>query len=95
MVINTLATAVRVKAIMKAVNMMLQHTPESQKYGLRQGSLRQTEGPCQTVMITTKPNTVKALRQKVTSKPRALSRWRETTPAIDHIAVTSTIKATA
>ena len=51
------------------MNMMLQHTPESQKYGLRQGSLRQTEGPCQTVMITTKPNTVKALRQNVTSKP--------------------------
>ena len=31
MVINTLATAVNVRATMKAVNMTLQHTPESQK----------------------------------------------------------------
>jgi hypothetical protein len=45
--------------------------------------------------MTSKPNTVKALRQKVTSKPLACSRWRDTNPAIDHIAVTSTIKATA
>ena len=31
MVIKTLATAVRVKAIMNAVNMMLQHKPDNQK----------------------------------------------------------------
>jgi hypothetical protein len=95
MVIKTLATAVRVKAIMNAVNMMLQHNPESQKKGLRQGSLFQTLTPCQTLRISTKPRTVKALRQKVISKPRALSKCLETTPAIDHKAVTSTIKATA
>ena len=32
---------------------------------------------------------MKKLRQKVTSKLRALSRWRVTTPAIDHINVTA------
>jgi len=35
------------------------------------------------------------LRQKVTSKLRAASRWRVTTPAMLHISVTSTISATA
>jgi hypothetical protein len=95
MVIRTLATAVRLKAIMKAVNMMLQHKPDSQKYGLRHGRLFQTLRPCQKVRMSTKPSTVKALRQNVISKPRALSKWRETTPAMDHKAVTSTIKATA
>jgi glutamate-5-semialdehyde dehydrogenase len=35
------------------------------------------------------------LRQNVTSKLRALSRWRVTTPAIDHISVIATISKTA
>lgn len=34
-------------------------------------------------------------RQKVTSKLRAASRWRVTTPAVDHISVTTSIKSTA
>ena len=35
---------------------------------------------------------VNKLRQKVTSKLRACSRWRVTTPAVDHIRVTATIR---
>jgi len=38
---------------------------------------------------------VKKLRQKVTSKLRADSRWRVTTPAIDHISVIAIIRKTA
>jgi hypothetical protein len=38
---------------------------------------------------------LKALRQNVTSKSRAASRCRLTTPAVLHSSVTSTISATA
>jgi len=40
-------------------------------------------------------NAVNALRQNVTSKRAADSSWRETTPAMDHIRVTATIRNTA
>jgi hypothetical protein len=39
--------------------------------------------------------TVNKLRQKVISKLRACSSWRVTTPAVDHISVTSTMSKTA
>jgi hypothetical protein len=38
---------------------------------------------------------LKPLRQKVTSKPRAASSQRDTTPAMLHISVTATISQTA
>jgi hypothetical protein len=47
------------------------------------------------LMITVKAIRVKKLRQNVTSKLRACSKCRDTTPAIDHMAATSTINATA
>jgi hypothetical protein len=70
MVINTLATEVKVNATMKAVNMMHQHTPEPQKYRLRQGKRLNTPRPCDAGKITSKDSTVNKLRQKVTSKLR-------------------------
>ena len=45
--------------------------------------------------ITAKLMTVKKLRQNVTSKLLAASRWRVTTPAVDHMRVTSSIRMTA
>jgi len=94
MVINTLATAVKVNATMNAVNMMAQHTPENQKKVLRQGIRLKTDAPCQRGKMTSRDTTVKKLRQKVISKLLALSNWRVTTPAIDHRAVTATMTMT-
>ena len=45
--------------------------------------------------ITSSEITVKKLRQKVTSKLRACSRWRVTTPAMDHSSVIRSINTTA
>jgi len=45
--------------------------------------------------MTSSDNAVKALRQNVTSKRAADSSWRDTTPAIDHIRATATIRNTA
>jgi hypothetical protein len=45
--------------------------------------------------ITNNDSTVNTLRQKVTSKLCALSRWRVTTPAIDHMAAQATMTQTA
>ena len=95
MVTNTLPTLVSVSAIMNAVNITLQHTPESQNAVLRQGMARKTPLPCQTGKITKSDSAVKKLRQNVTSKLLANSSWRVTTPAIDHIRVTAIITKTA
>jgi hypothetical protein len=95
MVTSTLATVVSVSATMKAVNITLQHTPESQKYGLFQCMSRNTVRPCHSGKITSSDTMVKKLRQKVTSKLLACSSWRVTTPAMDHIRVTATISHTA
>ncbi|WP_284465441.1 hypothetical protein [Diaphorobacter nitroreducens] len=51
--------------------------------------------PCSTGRITHSDSSMKKLRQKVTSKLRAWSRWRVTTPAMDHMKVTATISQTA
>ena len=96
MVTSTLATLVSVSATMKAVNITLQHRPESQKRGCRHGaSGRRPPRPCNNGRITSSDSAVKKLRQNVTSKLRACSRWRVTTPAVDHISVTATMSTTA
>ncbi|EWS65665.1 hypothetical protein Y695_01069 [Hydrogenophaga sp. T4] len=111
MMISTLATLVKVSASMKAVNITLQQTPETQK-AREAGSTPQWRSrlPCpagapstpearsaarQTGKMTSKDSAVNALRQKVTSKRAADSSWRDTTPAIDHMRVTAIIMNTA
>ncbi|MCY1379598.1 hypothetical protein D9M69_673350 [compost metagenome] len=49
----------------------------------------------QTGRITSNEIAVKALRQNVTSKRAADSSWRDTTPAIDHMSVTASMRKTA
>jgi hypothetical protein len=49
----------------------------------------------QTGRITSSDSAVKALRQNVTSKRAADSSWRETTPAMDHMRVTASMRKTA
>jgi hypothetical protein len=95
MVIKTLATAVSVRATMKAVNMTHQHKPDSQKYRLRQGKRDHTPLPCHKGKMIKRDTTVKKLRQKVTSKLRASSKCRVTTPAMDHRTVQPTMVQTA
>src|SRR5664279_2164888 len=56
---------------------------------------RQNEKPRITVNTTVSARIVKKLRQNVTSKERADSRWRVITPAELHSKVTKTIKETA
>jgi hypothetical protein len=94
-VISTLATVVKVKATMKAVNMVAQHKPEIQRTGPAERIFLNTPRPCNKGKITSKATTVNRLRQKVTSKLRADSNWRVTTPAIDHMAALATINPTA
>ena len=76
---------------MKAVNITLQQTPDIHSAGRRARILANTARPWKNGRITSSDSTVKKLRQKVTSKLRACSRWRVTTPAMDHIRVTATI----
>ena len=75
--------------------MTLQHTPESQNGRLACRILANTALPWKKGKITSKVSTVNSARQKVTSKLRANSRWRVTTPAVDHIRATATIRNTA
>jgi hypothetical protein len=84
-----------VKAIMKAVNITLQHTPEIHKAEPPCLNFWIKLLPCIKGKITKSDTSVKKLRQKVTSKLLACSRCRVTTPAIDHIMVQTTIKRTA
>ena len=80
---------------MKAVNITLQHTPDSQKARPPWRIFAKTARPWKNGRITSRDSNVKKLRQKVTSKLRACSRWRVITPAVDHIKVTATISRTA
>ena len=95
MVTSTLATVVRVIATMKAVNMIDQQTPDTQTTRGARNRLDQSAGPRKTVSARANPRALKVLRQKVTSKLRAASRWRVTTPAMLHSRVTKIIKKTA
>jgi hypothetical protein len=94
-VTSTLATLVMVSATMKAVNITLQQAPESHKAQPAWRIFANTARPWKKGRITSSDSTVKKLRQKVTSKLCACSRCRVTTPAMDHIRVTATIRNTA
>lgn len=94
-VTSTLATVVKVRASIKAVNITAQQAPDSQTARPDCSKPRHKAGPRISVSAPTKASALKALRQKVTSKLRATSSWRVTTPAILHSKVTSTISATA
>src|SRR3954471_5647468 len=95
MVTSTLATLVIVRATMKAVNMTLQHNPDSHSGQPPARTRATTCRPCNRGRITSSDSTVKKPRQNVTSKLRACSRWRVITPAMDHIRVTATMPNTA
>jgi hypothetical protein len=75
--------------------MTLQHTALSQKLRPAVKVLRNTALPLTQGSKRLNEATVKNARQKVTSKLRADSKCRVTTPAVDHIKVTMTIKSTA
>ena len=95
MMTRTLATLVSVSAIMKAVNITDQQTPEIQTMRGERRMLRQTDGPRRNVRMTVIASALKKLRQKVTSKLCAESRWRVTTPAMLQSSVTRIISETA
>jgi len=95
MITSTLATVVSVSASMKAVNITLQHRPDSHKERPPRRMRPKTSRPWNSGRITSSDSTVKKLRQNVTSKLRACSRWRVTMPAVDHSSVTSTMSQTA
>ena len=57
--------------------------------------LRQNAAPRMIVMVMDKESSMNELRQKATSKLRAASRWRVTTPAVLHMKATNTINNTA
>ena len=80
---------------MKAVNITAQQRPDSHSQRPPSRRLVHKPRPRQASSPTARLNAVKKLRQKVTSKLRALSRCRVTTPAILHSSVTSTISPTA
>ena len=94
-VTNTLATVVSVIAIMKAVYITPQHTLETQTGQRAVTRLRQNIGPRMAMSATSRARALNRLRQKFTSKLRAASRWRVTTPAMLHIRVTRIIRSTA
>jgi len=77
------------------VNITLQHTPDSQNAGPAWRMSANTRRPRTRGSNTSRDSAVKKARQKVTSKLRAASRWRVTTPAVDHIRATATIRKTA
>src|SRR6185369_4153662 len=92
---RTFATLVSVRATMKAVNITLQHTPETHSAQPPLRIFEKTSRPWKNGRMTSSDTTVKKLRQNVTSKLRACSRWRVITPAMDHIRVTATMRKTA
>ncbi|MNV51373.1 hypothetical protein D3C71_1434180 [compost metagenome] len=94
-VTSTLATGMSTSATMNAVNITLQHTPEIHSARPLWRMEANTALPCSAGRMTSSDSSVKKLRQKVTSKLAACSRWRVTTPAMDHMRVTATISATA
>ena len=73
MVTSTLATGMSRMATMKAVNITLQHRPESHSAAPPRRMPPNTERPCDSGSSTSRLSRQKALRQKVTSKLRAAS----------------------
>ena len=95
-VTSTLATVVSVIATMKAVYITAQQTPDDHSTRPPSRTERTSAaGPRSAPSSTTSAAALKRLRQKVTSKLRAASRWRVTTPAMLHIRATRTIRNTA
>ena len=95
-VTSTLATLVKASATMKAVNMTLQHRPEIHRAAPPCNTLAASwRGPRSSSSIGSSAAALKALRQKVISKASACSSHRDTTPAMLHSRVTSSIVATA
>ena len=94
-VMSTLATLVKVNAIMNAVNITAQHRPLSQSKGPQRRSRPQNPAPPSLGRTTTKTSRVNRLRQNVISNEAADSKCRVTTPAVAHKAALTTIKATA
>ena len=92
---STLATVVSVSATMKAVYITAQHRPENQITRSPARMSRNSARPRSGSSRSSRVRALNRLRQKVTSKLRAASRWRVTTPAMLHSSVTSTISATA
>ena len=90
-----LATLVRVSATMKLVYIVAQHRPENQITRLPARMSRHSAAPRRGTSSTSNVSALNRLRQKVTSKLRAASRWRVTTPAMLQNRVTTTIRATA
>ena len=80
---------------MKKVNMPHQHRPDTHKARPPWRMRLNTPRPCASGKMISRHTMVKKLRQKVTSNFCACSRWRVTTPAMDHSRVTNTIIRTA
>jgi hypothetical protein len=72
-----------------------QQSPEIQNKRSAWRKLVKISRPLKTGKMTNNDSSVKKLRQKVTSKLLAASRWRVTTPAVDHKKATSTMTTTA
>ena len=72
-VTSTLATLVRVKATMKAVNITLQHRPDHHRVLPARTMRENTPCPCMRGRSISKDSAVNKLRQKVISKLRACS----------------------
>ena len=95
MVTSTLATVVSMMATMKAVYITLQHSPLAHS-GQPPVAMRcHRPAPRIQPSAISSASALNALRQKVTSKLRADSRWRVSAPAMLHRKVTSSIVATA
>ena len=68
---STLATVVKLSAIMKAVNMVVQHRPDSHSTGSRQGMRPKKPGPRHQRSNSSMDSSASTLRQNVISKPCA------------------------
>ena len=93
--ISVLATVVMVSAIMKQQNITHHISPETRP-GLPSRRSTASAWPrcCQASAAATN-RAANTLRQKVTSKPCAFSRWRVSTPAMLHKVAAHTISRTA
>ena len=80
---------------MKAVNITAQQRPEKRtKFGACSNCLNSAGPRCQP-STSERKTSVKALRQKVSSKLRTSCKCRVTTPAMLHSKVTSSIRSKA
>ena len=94
-VTSTVATVVSVIATMKLVYITAQHRAENHSARPPRRMSCHSPAPRIASSATSSAAALKALRQNVTSKLRAASSWRVTTPAMLHSRVQSTIRRTA